>query len=149
MAGKGLTSKQEAYVRALLKPGATQRTAYREAYPAARKWKDSAVDAQASKCLAIHKVRQRYEELQAEVATGVIYDRRRMIADLTEIVDIGLTHIRQTREHTENFTEKSSRELADLPRGASTVISAIEKLDKLLGLSETGDDGKVTVIDDV
>lgn len=144
---RALTPKQERFVQELVR-GCSQREAYRAAYDCARS-SDRAVDTKACTLFATEKIRGRYDELQAEAAAGAIYDRRRAIADLTEIVDIGLAHVRATKDDGKNFTDKGSRELADLPRGAATVLSAIEKLDKLLGLSQADGDGKVAVIDDV
>jgi len=57
-----LTPKQEIFVASLVK-GNSQRQAYIEAYPNAAKWKENAVDSQASKILKNPKVFQRYEEL--------------------------------------------------------------------------------------
>ena len=57
-----LTPKQEIFVASLVK-GNSQRQAYIEAYPNAAKWKENAVDSQASKILKNPKVIQRYEEL--------------------------------------------------------------------------------------
>lgn len=131
-----LTPKQEKFVNALVS-GMSQREAYMSAYVCSR-WKPETVDSQASRTMANPKIRARYDELVAEAAKGAVFDRQRAIAALTEIVDIGLTHIRQTTGHKANFTDKGSRELADLPRGAATVISAIDKLDKLLQLSDGG-----------
>lgn len=57
-----LTPKQEIFVASLVK-GNSQRQAYIEAYPNAAKWKENAIDSQASKMLKSPKVFQRYEEL--------------------------------------------------------------------------------------
>jgi transposase len=143
-----LTPKQERFVQALVS-GASQREAYRSAYNCER-LKPESIDSLASRLFAKVKLRSRYDELVAEAAAGAVYDRQRAIADLTEIVDIGLAHIRRTKQHKENIDDHGKRELADLPRGASTVISAIEKLDKLLGLSLAGEgDSQIVIVDDV
>lgn len=69
MAGKSdnLTDPQERYVQELL-IGKSQREAYRLAYPKSVKWKDSAVDSNASTLLANTKVQQRFSELKAVIA---------------------------------------------------------------------------------
>jgi len=143
-----LTPKQEKFVNALVS-GMSQREAYMSAYVCSR-WKPETVDSQASRTMANPKIRARYDELVAEAAKKAVFDRRRAIEALTVIVDIGIAHIKQTQDHRVNFTEKGSREVADLPRGAATVISAIDKLDRLLQLSESGDgSGGVTIVDNI
>ena len=143
-----LTLKQEKYVQNLL-AGMTQRAAFRDAYPATAKWKDRSIDIKASKTLAQDNVRLRYDSLIAESAAGAVYSRQRAIADLTEIIDIGLEHVRATKGHKTNRTKLGNRELADLPRGAATILSAIEKLDKLMNLSKEGEGSGVTIVDNI
>lgn len=130
-----LTPKQEKFVQVLV-TGTSQREAYRAAYDC-EKSSDNTVDRKAHELLKNGKVAARYDELAAEAASRAVYDRERMIADLTEIIDTGMEHVRRTKEHKENYDDKGKRDIADLPRGATTVISAIEKLDKLLRISET------------
>jgi hypothetical protein len=142
-----LTPKQERFVNGLVS-GMSQREAYLNAYNTQR-MKSSTIDERASRLRSENKVSARYDELVAEAAKAAVFDRQKAIAALTEIVDIGLLHIRQTAEHRANMTDKNSRELADLPRGAATVISAIEKLDRLLRLSDAGDGtGEPVLVDD-
>ena len=50
MKDKNLTLKQEKFVLELIK-GASQREAYKKAYPASKKWKDASVDSKASALL--------------------------------------------------------------------------------------------------
>lgn len=57
-----LTAKQEKFVQNLLK-GMSQREAYRNAYPKAKRWKDESVDCEASKLFNDTKVIQRYNDL--------------------------------------------------------------------------------------
>jgi phage terminase small subunit len=130
-----LTPKQEKFVQALVAGKVSQREAYRGAYSSDRML-DKTVDEKASRLFAQDKIRARYDELVAEAASRAVYDRERLIADLTEIVETGMAHVRRTKAHEANFDDKGKREIADLPRGASTVISAMEKLDKLLRISE-------------
>ena len=59
---KPLTDKQEKFIQELIK-GKSQREAYREAYPASKKWLDTAVDCEASKLFSTTKVLQRYNEI--------------------------------------------------------------------------------------
>lgn len=91
-----LTIKQERYVQELIK-GKSQREAYRIAYPKSVKWKDSAVDSQASITIKYPKVSQRYNELKAEVEKNLIADAeevKRLIIETelailkTEVTDL-------------------------------------------------------------
>lgn len=68
-----LTTRQERFVQELIK-GKSQRDAYKTAYPNSRKWKDSAVDSEASKLIKNTKVSQRYEELKKKTEEKVTYD---------------------------------------------------------------------------
>lgn len=73
-----LTPAQEAYCQERVK-GATQRAAYRAAYPKSAKWKDSSVDVSACKVEAVPKVLQRLKQLQAEAATRAVVTRAEII----------------------------------------------------------------------
>lgn len=68
-----LTAKQEKFVRELLK-GKSQRAAYRSAYPSSRKWKETAIDSQASRLFKNSEVNARYEELKKKAEDRVTYD---------------------------------------------------------------------------
>lgn len=73
-----MTPKQEKYCQARAR-GLSQRQAYREAYPASEKWKDSAVDSAASRLEANSKVLARLEELQQEAAAQAVASRTAVI----------------------------------------------------------------------
>ncbi|WP_398577195.1 terminase small subunit, partial [Streptococcus gordonii] len=60
-----LTVKQEKFVQGIIS-GLSQRQAYREAYPSAKKWLDSSVDSKAVVLLQNAKVMKRYRELLKE-----------------------------------------------------------------------------------
>lgn len=69
-------ARWEAFVRALIE-NKSQRKAYREAFPASRKWKDSTVDSKASVLFSNDKVLARYTELQNQAAQGAVLTRQR------------------------------------------------------------------------
>lgn len=69
-------ARWEAFVRALIE-NKSQRKAYREAFPASRKWKDSTVDSKASVLFSNNKVLARYTELQTQAAQGAVLTRQR------------------------------------------------------------------------
>jgi len=66
-------ARHEKFVQCLIS-GKSQRTAYREAFAGARKWKDSVVDSKASTLLKSGKVLERYEELQKALEDKAILD---------------------------------------------------------------------------
>ena len=83
-----LTPKQEKFVYSLIK-GLSQRQAYIEAYPNAKKWKEDHVDSQASKTLKIPKVLQRYQELQQKAEDEAVMTSVERKKWLTEIIKKG------------------------------------------------------------
>lgn len=75
--------RQEKYVLNLIK-GLSQRKAYRAAFPASKKWKDSTVDSKAS-ALLTGKVLERYVELQKrqeEEALLTRQEKRQILAQV-------------------------------------------------------------------
>ena len=83
-----LTDKQERFVQELIK-GKSQREAYRIAYPRSVKWKNSAVDQNASKLLKNAKVLPRYNELRdrliQEAEDECIVSAKEVIRELKRI----------------------------------------------------------------
>ncbi len=79
-----LTPRQEKYVQNLLQ-GKSQREAYREAYPSSRKWKDSAVDSQASITLSGTKVSQRYNALKDELKNRNLLTAERIMLEYSRL----------------------------------------------------------------
>ena len=59
-------ARHEKFVQCLIR-GMSQRKAYREAFPASQKWKDTTVDVKASALFSDGKVLVRYSELQEEL----------------------------------------------------------------------------------
>ena len=66
--------RQEKYVQKLIE-GMSQRKAYRAAFPASKKWKDSTVDSKAS-ALLTGKVLERYNELQKKQEKKALLTRQ-------------------------------------------------------------------------
>ena len=145
-----LTAKQEKFVNALV-AGMSQREAYLCAYNVQR-MKPDTIDSKASRLFAEGRIRERFDALVAEAARAACWTRERAIADLLEVRDIALGHIRQTAELRVHFDEHSKRDLADLPPNAvKLVVSSTAELNKLCNLYEGagGDDGKVVIIDNI
>ena len=78
----GITAKQEKYIQGLVS-GLSQRKAYREAFPNSEKWKDSAVDSNASTLLKSAKVSQRYQELVTEYKVKTMWTREKAEEELS------------------------------------------------------------------
>lgn len=113
--GKYLTDKQESFVQALIR-GETQRKAYREAYPASRKWKDSVVDSKASTLLANGKVKERYEELRARLIKET---EDETIASAKEVLQL-LTMI--SRGNIKNYTRFGTKKMPLMVEGQPLLI---------------------------
>ncbi len=76
-------AKHERYVQNLIS-GMSQRQAYRDAFPASRKWKDETVDSKAS-VLFSGKVLERYQEIQEEQKQDALltrWEKRKLLADI-------------------------------------------------------------------
>lgn len=81
-----LTPKQEAYCLARCR-GLTQRQAYREAYPASRKWQESTVDERASRLESDYKVHTRLTELREAAAREARITRAQVIDRLADLAE--------------------------------------------------------------
>lgn len=69
-----LTPKQELFVRGIIS-GLSQRQAYRQAYPSAKKWRDNVVDNKASELLKNGEVLVRYRELLKQFSNMSLWSR--------------------------------------------------------------------------
>ena len=81
-----LTAKQEKYVQNLIK-GMSQREAYRDAYPTSKKWKETAIDSQASILFKNSKVLDRYNELQNKTEKETIMTAVERKEWLTKVIN--------------------------------------------------------------
>lgn len=124
-----LTPAQEAYCRERAK-GATQRAAYRAAYPKTAAWKDSSVDVAACKVEAVPKVSQRLRELQAEAAERAVVTR-------AEILDAQALLLRKGRE----AVERSSLADRELAPAVKALADSSDRLMAWLPEESPGEDG--------
>ena len=69
-----LTPKQELFVQGIIS-GLSQRQAYRQAYPSAKKWRDNVVDNKASELLKNGEVLVRYRELLKQFSNMALWSR--------------------------------------------------------------------------
>ena len=113
-----LTKQQEKYVNYLIR-GDSQRQAYMKAYPNSKKWKQSSVDAEASKMLAIPKVSTRYNKLMQKVNESLLEDT---IASKQEAMEFFTRLMR--REEKEQVVASKSRKVVDYDsEGRRTEVS--------------------------
>lgn len=81
-----LTPKQEAYCLARCR-GLTQRQAYREAYPASRKWHEGTVDSRASELEHDSEVLGRLSQLRESAAKEARITRAQVIERLADLAE--------------------------------------------------------------
>jgi hypothetical protein len=115
-----LTTKQEKYVQGLI-AGLSQREAYRKAYPNSNKWKDSAVDSNASTLMKNTKVSQRYNELMDEHKEKALWTREDSVKTLIWLVEKSMTSI---EEHDEDYVRQGT---------SGALMSAVQELNKMEG----------------
>lgn len=88
--GRPLTHKRETFARLYVDHGDASK-AYREAFPASRQWKDSAVWSEAEKIKKIPEVSLRIEELKRKRSEKLDISENRVLAEIAAIAfqDIG------------------------------------------------------------
>lgn len=79
-----MTSRQEKFAR-LVASGMSQRKAYRDAYPASRKWKDASVDNKASALARKGEVAARVSELTRKAESKAVMSRQKRLEALSRI----------------------------------------------------------------
>lgn len=137
---KRLTPKQERFVQALVS-GASQREAYLAAYDCGR-MKPESIDSCACRLLANNvKVSSRYDELMAELAAAVLWDRAEAARGLIEVREIARQAVRN----------KWAVDGVMAIGAADSLTRVTAELNKMFRVYDTPDDGdgRVTVIDDV
>lgn len=113
-----LTAKQEKYVQGLV-AGLSQRQAYKNAYPNSEKWKDNAIDSNASTLLSDTKVSQRYKELMDEHKDKALWTREEAVSALKWLLDKSVKSIEiQDEEYVRQGT-------------ANALLGAIQELNKM------------------
>lgn len=146
---QSLTPKQERYVQGLVS-GLSQREAYRAAYKSER-MKPETIDSNASRLFGNSKVRARYDELMAELASRVLWDREKAVEVLMESLEASRGMIRLSCEVWTD-EEGIERRHYDMPRNASrVVIDIVAELNRMFRIHETASegDGRVVIVDDV
>ena len=80
-----MTPKQEAYARGVLFGRKTKRQAYRDAYPASEKWKDSSVDQAVNKLEKNTNFLLRFEKLRQEAEQAMNITRDTVLMELCKV----------------------------------------------------------------
>lgn len=81
----GLTPQQERFAQLIAAGAISASAAYRECYPRAKKWKDSAVHVAASELLAHAKVRGRVDEIQGQAAEKAGLDATKVLEEVRRV----------------------------------------------------------------
>lgn len=124
MSANKMTQKQERFCLAFIQSGNASE-AYRQAYPKSKKWKDSAVNVNASKTMTITKVLLRVEELREQAAAKAITTKQDKAAWLKEVVERSLQH--------EPVIDSDGNETGIYKFAAADVIRAIAEMNKMEG----------------
>lgn len=132
-----LTSKQEKYVQNLIK-GMSQREAYKDAYPTSKKWKETAIDSQASILFKNSKVLDRYNELQGKAEKETIMTAVERKEWLTKVIN---GEIKDTVYYNVNGATAPIERTADL----NTKIKALDTLNKMSGEYVTKIEGDIGI----
>lgn len=102
-----MTPKQEDFATALA-AGLSQAAAYREAYPAAAKWKDATVWEEASRLAAHPEVRARLTELRAKAAAANEVSIERLARELVSLAHFDAGDLAK-------YTVRTQKDIAKLP----------------------------------
>jgi phage terminase small subunit len=139
------TTKQERFVQELIK-GKSQREAYKIAYPTSKKWKETAIDSQASRLFNNSMVHARYEDLKKKTEEKVTHDA----AKVRDIIIDTLLSIVTADVMNDNVDGKAVKN-KHKDRFGNTVYDHYDKIEAskmlvgLLGIENTADTNGVTI----
>ncbi len=158
---KRLTAKQERFVQALVS-GASQREAYRAAYNCERS-SDKTVDNKAYALFKQGGIRARYDELIAELASRVLWDRQKAAETLLKLLAASDSKVELSCQEeaasvmtADRFgslvTATVKRMPTDIPKSAArAMVLAVMELNRMFDVysNADGDDDNVTIVIDV
>ena len=143
-----LTPKQELFVQGII-TGLSQRQAYRQAFLASKKWKDSAVDSAASRLLQNSKVLARYRELLKQFSNMSLWAREQAFNEYEWLknkarASIEIEGVRQANSNAFLAALDGMNNMAfhDLELEDKKLLLEIEKLASQVGGTE-GQDEKI------
>lgn len=148
-----LTQKQEKFVQGII-AGLSQRQAYRKAFVSSQKWKDAAVDSEASRLLNTTKVLVRYRELLKQFSNMALWSREQAFNEYEWLKnkakqDIETEGVRQANSNAFLGAVEGMNNMAftDLEKVDTKLSKDIEYLEaKIKALTEQPDEDDDTVI---
>lgn len=148
-----LTQKQEKFVQGII-AGLSQRQAYRKAFVSSQKWKDAAVDSEASRLLNTTKVLVRYRELLKQFSNMALWSREQAFNEYEWLKnkakqDIETEGVRQANSNAFLGAVEGMNNMAftDLEKVDTKLSKDIEYLEaKIKALAEQPDEDDDTVI---
>lgn len=160
---RDLTQKQEIFCQEIIK-GKSQRQAYIKAYPNSAKWKENAIDSNASTLYKSTKVKQRLEELKKQTigksADEAVEIRRTLIEEYNNIIHADIGDYYDIREDEDGRITLEITDIRKVDTRAVQEISfvggrfrvklysktdAMKALQDLCGLNDTKIDTDVTI----
>lgn len=148
-----LTQKQEKFVQGII-AGLSQRQAYRKAFVSSQKWKDAAVDSEASRLLNTTKVLVRYRELLKQFSNMALWSREQAFNEYEWLKnkakqDIEIEGVRQANSNAFLGAVDGMNNMAftDLEKVDTKLSKDIEYIEaKIKALTEQPDEDDDTVI---
>lgn len=143
--GRMLTTKQERFVHELIK-GKSQRQAYKIAYPTSRKWKETAIDSQASRLFNNSVVHARFEELKKKTEEKVTYDAAEVKNIIIEtMLSIVKADVMNDEVDGKAVKNKHWDRFGNIVYDHYDKVEASKMLIGLLGIENTAEDNGVTI----
>ena len=140
-----LTTKQERFVQELIK-GKSQREAYKTAYPTSKKWKETAIDSQASRLFNNSMVHARYEELQKKTEEKIIYDAAEVKNIIIEtMLSIVKADVKNDEVDGKAVKNKHKDRFGNTVYDHYDKIEASKMLVGLLGIENTSQDNSINI----
>lgn len=147
--GNRLTKQQEIFVNELVK-GKTQRQALLAAYPHRANWKENSLDCAASLLASNKKVKQRYEELLAEIRQSeqeqTKWTREQAITTLRYVIDKNREDLERIQSAAEEELELLATAAAENPHRASELILEAVRKRKAKRMSNVHNTGIVSAV---
>lgn len=119
-----LTPKQEKFVQ-YIRQGYTQRKAYKEAYPASKKWDDTWVDVEAHNLIRNPKVALRLQELGYKEEKKVEWTRRKALETINKVIEYNAEDMERINNAYIRERQQYEAELVQL----ANVLTVTDKTD--------------------
>lgn len=114
---KPLTKAQEKFVTLVAVEKMTQAQAYRQAYPAAQKWTQAAVDVRSYQCMKLPQCTKKYnqivEALREESIKNAIWSREKAIEAATFVYESGRREVERIERAFDEEIDNAVQSLQD------------------------------------